>query len=99
MRRATHMLATLLAIFLFLCPSAFADNAEQRELLGLMKKLNSLLESKSAGAAAGVSRAGQIVFLIQLPPRVGNTVFCTATISAVSSCSFRACGWNGAPKI
>ena len=90
MRRMTSLLA-MLAIFSFLSLSAFADSAEQRELLGLMKKLNGVLEGKSVGPEAALPtarRRGQIALFIELPSRVGNTVFCTASISVIGALSY-----------
>jgi hypothetical protein len=86
------LVSCMLAIFLFLCPSAFADSVEQSELLGLMKKLNGLLDSKSGKTARAVSRSGRLVFNISLRTPSGNvektTLFCTATMSVVGAVSY-----------
>ena len=90
MRRTTSLLA-MLAILSFLCLSAFAASAEQRELLGLMKKLTGLLEPTSERTAAAVAiprRRGQITLIIEMQPRVGNTVFCTASMSVIGALSY-----------
>jgi hypothetical protein len=89
MRRTTSLLA-MLAIFSFPCLSAFADSAEQKELLGLMKKLNGVLEGKSGTEAALPTerRRGEITLIINLPVRVGNTVFCTVSMSAIGALSY-----------